>query len=332
MYYNVNKTLSHNALINIVIGTRGFGKTYGLKYKAIKDFLEKGTEFVYLRRYESELNLVVDTLFNDIILNECFPGHEIKYSGGAYLVDDKLAGYAMPLSKAHQFKSASYPLVDLLIYDEFIIEGTGQIRYLNNEIDKFLNLLETIFRSRDGWKAFLLANSLSFINPYTVYWDLKLNDNKNYCKTPDKLVLCEIITADEEFINMKQKTNFGKLIKGTEFESFALHNKFYLDNDNFIDERSKNSIYYLTFTNYNNNYGVWHDKNKNLLFISKTYDKSCKIVYSTTNKDHSPNKMLLKRGQKGLFNSLFEYYRLGLLRFEDQKIKGMFMNILKEVI
>lgn len=55
MYYDINNTLSYNALFNIVLGGRGIGKSYQWKIKAVRDFLKKGKQFGYIRRYKDEL-------------------------------------------------------------------------------------------------------------------------------------------------------------------------------------------------------------------------------------------------------------------------------------
>ena len=69
MWYDVRKTLSYNCLFNFVIGNRGCGKTYSCKKWAVDDYLKNGNEFIYLRRYDSELDLVKKSFFNDLCLN-----------------------------------------------------------------------------------------------------------------------------------------------------------------------------------------------------------------------------------------------------------------------
>ena len=54
-YYDYGPVLSRNALFSFVVGGRGLGKTYGFKHWAIRDWIRSGSEFVYLRRYKSEL-------------------------------------------------------------------------------------------------------------------------------------------------------------------------------------------------------------------------------------------------------------------------------------
>ena len=56
----------------------------------------------------------------------------------------KFVGYAMTLSTAQDLKGTSFPEVNTIIFDEFIIEEGQKKYYLQNEVVIFLNLLETI--------------------------------------------------------------------------------------------------------------------------------------------------------------------------------------------
>ena len=165
MWYDVGQTLTYNCLFNFIIGSRGCGKSYGLKKRAVKIFLDKGHQFVYLRRYQEELEETAETYFDDIILNKEFPDVKIEYRGGCYYINDELAGYAMALTKAKSYKSISFPLVYLIIFDEFLIEDNGYSRYLKNEVKAFLGYYMSIDRYR-GCTVFFLANSTTMINPY----------------------------------------------------------------------------------------------------------------------------------------------------------------------
>ena len=67
MYWNIKNSLSHNCLFNFIVGDRGVGKTYGCKKWAIEDFLKTGAQFIYLRRYQTELKRT-NKFFDDILL------------------------------------------------------------------------------------------------------------------------------------------------------------------------------------------------------------------------------------------------------------------------
>ena len=54
-YYDFGKLLSRNGVFNMVVGARGVGKTYGAKLMVMRNAIEKDEEFVYLRRYKTEM-------------------------------------------------------------------------------------------------------------------------------------------------------------------------------------------------------------------------------------------------------------------------------------
>ena len=326
MWYDINKTLSYNCLFNFVIGSRGCGKTYGAKKRAIKLFLDKGHQFVYLRRYKEELDETAESYFNDIILNNEFPNVTIEYRAGCYFVNDQLAGYAMALTKAKDYKSISYPLVYFIIYDEFLIEDNGYSRYLKNEVKQFLNFYMSIDRYR-GCIVFFLANSVSMVNPYTLYFDLQLPYGSNLTRKGD--LLLELVQNDE-YINERKNTRFGKLIAGTDFSEYAIENKFVQDTKTFIMRKTEKSSYFFTFIYQGEKFGVWIDYAVGKMFISLNVDASCKIVYSLTVDDHTPNTMLLQSISKSpFFKKLIDNYKMGNVYFESQKIKNITYEVIK---
>lgn len=325
-YYDINKTLTYNCLFNFIIGSRGSGKTYAAKKRAVKLFLDKGLQFVYLRRFQDELNETAESYFNDIILNNEFPNVEIKYHNGEYLINDQLAGYAMALTKAKDYKSISYPLVYFIIFDEFLIEDNGYSRYLKHEVKQFLNFYMSIDRYR-GVTVFFLANSVSMINPYTLYFDLTLPYGSNIYRRGD--LLLELV-QDKEFIEERKQTRFGKLIEGTDFAEYAIENKFVNDSKTFIKKKTGNAQYYFSFAYEGNEYGVWIDYKGGKMYVSENIDKSCKISYSLTVEDHEPNTLLLSQlGKSPYFKTFIDNFKMGNVYFESQKIKNMCMSAMR---
>lgn len=325
-WYDIGKTLSYNCLFNFVIGGRGTGKTYGAKKRVIKQFLEKGHQFVYLRRYKDELDETAESYFNDIILNEEFPDAVIEYRAGVYFVNDQIAGYSMALTKAKDYKSISYPLVYTIIFDEFLIEDNGYARYLKNEVKQFLNFYMSIDRYR-GCTVFFLANSVTMINPYTLYFDLRLPYGSNIVRKED--ILLELVEV-EGFEEERKATRFGKIIAGTEFEKYAIENKFVQDSKTFIMKKTEKAQYYFTFIYKGENFGIWLDYNEGKFFVSENIDPSCKLIYSITVDDHNPNTLLLSNINRAIFWKKFiEQYKAGNVYFENMKIKNITYEVIK---
>lgn len=329
MWYDIGQTLTHNALINIVIGPRGYGKTYGLKKKAISDFLKKGKQFIYLRRFQAELDLVKENLFNDIIVQQEFEG-KIEYNKKekAFTYNGGICGYPMALSRANHYKSASFPLVTLIIFDEFVIDQSQGAHYLKSEVRKLLDFIETVARMREDIRVFLLGNSLSFYNPYTLFWDLKQPDQNQITKTKDNLVLAQMV-GDDEFTERKKKTMFGRLVEGTDFARSSVENQFILDNDIFIEEKPGTCKYGFTMEYMGVRIGVWMDWQNATYYLDKYVDPSCGLIYATTLDDHSPNTKLLKRTHTGLFGALITAFKQGNVRFDSQKTKKLMMEVFK---
>ena len=100
-YYTLQRVLSFNSLINIIIGERGVGKSYTCKKHVINRFIKKNEQFVYLRRYKTELKSSVPKFFDDIIANNEFPEARFKVKNNLFYIDDNIAGYALPLSTAN---------------------------------------------------------------------------------------------------------------------------------------------------------------------------------------------------------------------------------------
>lgn len=326
MWYDVGQTLTYNCLFNFIIGSRGCGKSYALKKRAIKVFLEKGKQFVYLRRYQEELDATAETYFDDVLLNGEFPEVTVEFRGGAYYINDELAGYAMALTKAKTYKSIAFPLVDLIIYEEFLIEENGYSRYLKNEVEAFLGFYMSIDRYR-GTVVFFLANSTSMINPYTLYFDLRLPYGSDIVRKGDLLLQ---MVNNEEYIKSRKETRFGKLIEGTDFADYVIDNKFVSDSKTFIMKKTEKAQYNFTFVYSGTQYGVWIDYHEGKMFVSEDVDPSCKILYSLTVDDHTPNTMLTSQlNRSPFFKPFIENYKMGNVYFENQKVKNIVYEVIK---
>lgn len=328
-WYDIGETLSYNCLFNMVIGGRGCGKSYGLKKRAIKEFLNNDKQFVYLRRYEDEIKETAETYFDDVLFNNEFPNVEIKYGEGTYTINGKVAGYSMALTKAKNYKSIAYPKVWLIIFEEFLLEDNGFNRYLKEEVKQFLGLYMSVDRYR-GVQVFFLANSTTMINPYTLFWDIQLPYGSNFTRRGDILLH---LVDDAEFVAERKQTRFGKLIEGTEFSEYAIENKFTMDSKTFIRKKTEKAHHYFSFVYMGETFGVWVDYTVGKYFVSMDVDPSNRNIYSLTVEDHSPNTMLLRGISKSFhFKPFIEEYKNGNVYFENQKIKNIVYQVIRMIV
>lgn len=136
-YYNYNRILSYNTPVNILIGERGCGKSYGAKNYVIKQYLKNHSDFLYLRRYENELKSVFEInknnpkdFFDDI--RKDFPGHELKAKHKKFYIDGICFGEAKRMTEAQDLKSSVHENIKTIIIDEYPIEKNKRY-YLPNE-------------------------------------------------------------------------------------------------------------------------------------------------------------------------------------------------------
>lgn len=345
IFWDIGRTLTHNALINIIVGNRGGGKSYGAKKRAVQNFLTKGEQFGYIRRYKDDLKKPLEQFFKDIAWE--FPEHEFKVEGDkVYIrvkaenekqkwIEKDICGYGFSLSTANNKKSMSYPDITMLIFDEFLLEEGNQ-RYLPNEVEKLLNLYETVARPGSNHprvSLWLLGNAISVTNPYFLYFGLKMpthrdKNGKWIWKHPSKPILVEDV-RNENFIDVKKNTEFGQLVNGTNYADFSIENKFLLDDDTFIDKKTPIARHAFNFAYMGKEFGVWYDYTAGKMWVSHAVDPSG-LMFSFTLKDHKPNTMLFKTRNKSYWlKNFFDAFKQGNLFFEDMNIKNMCYDILK---
>ena len=322
-YYSLQRVLSFNALINLIIGERGVGKSYSAKKHVINRFIKHDEEFVYLRRYKTELKTSVPKFFDDINANNEFKGHDMKVKNNLFYIDDKIAGYALPLSTANILKSTSFAKVKTIIFDEFIIDK-GCYHYLQNEVEQFLDIIETVGRLRDI-KVFMLGNAISITNPYFTYFNLSLPYNSDVALFKDGSILVNYIRNDN-YREIKKNSRFGKLIDGTEYGKYAIDNEFLRDSKAFIKKKEKSSKFFFILIINNKPYGVWNDYKTGFMFISEDYDPNCPIRYAINTKDHTEASILIRVRTSPLIKSVIDHYRLARLCFESQRIKNIVLQ------
>ena len=320
IYYDLTKLLSYNKLLNISIGSRGRGKSYAAKRWAINGFLKNKKQFVYLRRYKTEFNNIKN-YFSDIA--DRYPDHKFEVKFGCFYIDDEIAGYYMPLSTSQQNKSNSYPDVDKIIFDEFIIDK-GKVSYINGEVQLFLDLIETIARTRDDVRILMISNAISSVNPYFLYFNIyPRNGDRIICK--DQIVVD--IDKNNDFINYKKQTKFGQLIADTKYGKYSIDNEFLRDDDTFIQKMSGKSFCWYGLKYEGTVYSVWYNEPSGYVFVTKKEMAESSTVYAITTDDHNINMLLLNRSN-GIFKKLREAYEYGQIRFDCLQSKSAFYEII----
>lgn len=334
IYYNYDRLFSFNFLLAFVLGERGTGKTFGAKVAMLKKFLKSGEQFIYLRRYKTELDTALATFWEDIQSNGYFEDYELRVNKSKMLTkftcNGKVCGFAIPLSTANILKSTAFPKVKTIVFDEFILDGaSGTYRYLKNEVTMMLDVIETVGRLRDIQVIFL-GNALSVINPYFSYFDLDLPYNSEFKTFKDGTIVVNYI-KNLKYREIKKKSKFGKLIAGTDYGRYAIDNEMLRDNNNFIEKKPSDAVFWGVLIVNGNSIGLWQSKN-GYMYLSHKFDPNTLHKFACDYNDHTESTVFLNARENYYLRLCVTAYKQGLLRFEDQKVKGDIIPLLNKCI
>lgn len=282
-YIKISQFEQSNYPFLFIIGARGVGKTINSLAEKIKSNAENGTMFIYLRRYQSE----IDTVNFNYELLEQLTGYEIsreKLGNGKMAVDILTAdgepvAYLLALSTASKYKSNDYSKVTEIIYDEFI-DMRG--RELKGETKLFLNLCMTIFRDFSKAKVLWLANATDLYNCY--FLDFEIMPNSKITKFSRLGIKIVMYQMDSNLYNEHMQSYLGRLVEHVEGEDgSSLHNSFDNEYNDFLSRLSKNSKYTATLKLNGTEYGLYQEGYAYCL--SRKVDSSFKKKYAMTLND-----------------------------------------------
>lgn len=327
IFYNIAGLLSQRCILNFVIGNRGGGKSYGGKQLVINRFKKRGSQFVWVRRYQTEIDTLTD-FFADI--KEQYPNDELKVEGNTCYINGEPAGWLIALTTSQKLKSVSFPKVETIIFDEFIIDK-GKLGYIKNEVQVFLELYETIARMRDNVTAIFFGNAISIVNPYFIYFGITPDLNKRFTK---KGGICIEFYFNEAFIKKKSETRFGQLISGTSYGDYNMMNKFLRDSDSFILEKrpAGANVKIQQFIIDGERFALWQDTRRGEWYIDNAYEPNFGtfrtwVANPVDMLDSDKSHILLKKNSV-IIKRLREIIERGDLYFNNQATKQKFYETL----
>lgn len=326
IFYDRTPALSHNAVITMCTGMRGGGKTFSYKEWCITD---PSYSFVWVRRYDTELKKCEKTFLGDMIQEKVIAPESVKdwkLQGHTLYYKDRPKGYFIALSKQAIEKSGSFHTVDKIVFDECFLKPHGSHRYLNDEVEMFLELMETVNRLRlDGRRevrAVLIGNKTSYLNPWFAYYGIKPFDGR-FRWAPGKkgLVLVENYT-NAKFSEIKRHTKFGRLIDGTKYGDYVIENEAWFDDgDAFITKKPNKCQPILTITYHGKRYGVWSDSET--VYIGESFVSNVNLAGSIDDMTEEIQISFVT------LRKLKSNYENGSLRFRDVNTKFEILDMLQ---
>lgn len=339
-YYNITRVLSYHCAWNFIIGARGLGKTYAVKKLCIDDFLKRGNEFIYLRRYDTEQH-TKGTFFSDIEAQ--YPGVEFRVNGNTAqcrprVEDDEdnknpwaTMGYFLALSQAGHVKSVAYPKVRTIFFDE-IFPDNGQ--YLSGEVTRLEEFYSTVDRWNDRVRLIMCSNAVSLANPYFAFFKIdakqQMTDGRQFRRYCGGYIMLEL--ADYGGFSAKVATsNFGRFLMQYDesYAQYSMSNRFRDDNDALINDDLEGAEYCFTLcTREYGEFGVWQqwsDDGAHWVVTRRTRKSGNRYTYDYRLVDGDTS--LLRRADD-LTRKLLDAYSVGKVQFPDQQCKSEFGMLL----
>ena len=334
IYYDPSKLMGYNRLFSFVIGARGIGKTYAFKSWAIRDFLQNGRSAWWVMRYKTETDKIVKDgrFFADVAA--AFPGVCFKIDGAVgYLKKSPDPKDEQPWQPFINFQSLSEsaikaisdPACSKIVFDEFIpLPG---IRYLSNEVERFLEFYFTISRGRDV-RAFFLANNVTSVSPYFTYFKVKPG-KEEFAAFP------EIVIQNARqlpFTERMKSTRFGHLVAGTKYAAYAIDNESFADTDAFIGQMPPRSREIFNLKSQYGIFTVYICQPTSIYIKKRTAPVNDAVVYAVDMTQHDETTVALSAHAQMVRSLLSDYYAHALMIFESQETKAEFVQSFEHLI
>ena len=346
-YYDWQKTLSYDADITMVIGPRGCGKTFGLRKQCIEDFIKRGSRFVEVTRYKSELSGVSDGYFNR--LQDFFDGYIFKTSAHyGYIAEEpakkedgeyefkptwKLICYFCALTDGQKLKKRTFDKVRRIIFDESILESDDRFHhYLPNEFEKLANLVDTVSRERADTQStpprlYLLGNACDLSNPYFAAYRVETDLQYGYRWYARKTFLLHYVEPGEYSIQKAEGTVAGRMLAGTRAGNTAIYNEFSVANSDFVRAKPRRAQFHFGILVNGKKFGIWADSFEGLYFVNtKIPENTNQPIYSLTAEDHGVNYIAAQNANKTLTYFRDMYY-MNAIRYSTPIVKQQFLEM-----
>lgn len=189
-YYSLKNILKKQAQYNLIMSGRSGGKSTEMCSFLINEYKTQKRKFIrFFRRLsytdgcETWFDLFNEPTIKDKTTQKDIPNPlyiddkiEFDASQGVYLINGEVFGYIAVISLQSRRKGNVFDTdIYHTIFDEYI--ETSPDEYLDNEINKFMSLISTIYRGRTG-QVWLLGNNLnedSKYNPYHRYFGIDID-------------------------------------------------------------------------------------------------------------------------------------------------------------
>lgn len=349
-YYDWAETLTKDAPVTMVVGGRNIGKTFGMRERFLADFVTRGATSVQLCRHQSRVPDVAQGYY-DKVCSETGDrrirrwveerGPVFRLSRNALLVGyrdgaDKPRGwetvtYFAWLSSLQAQKERTFVGVRRLMLDEAVIEPEDMRYggYLTDEWYRLSSVVNSCSRELRGAtppRVYLLANAVDIINPYFQRVGISEVPARGYHWYDSKRFLLHYVGDDYDRSWSVAET----MIEGDARARATAHNAFVLDDETFVEGRTRSARYECGLVCRGDVYGVWTDWGAGVSYVCGDFVPGLgKPMYALTTRDHRVDYLCATEARDTMRALMYRYGR-GQLRFETAVLRERFLTMMRD--
>jgi hypothetical protein len=176
-----------------------------------------------------------------------------------------------------------------------------------------------------------LANNVTICNPYFEYWEIYPDFEKGIRTYNRGEKICVELNADDEFIEAKIQTRWGKLISNNKYGEHAIYNKSLTDDDSFImDKKPNNCKFVFSITLNGEEVGFWNFDD--MFYCDKKIINTSKLRYALQKEDLTPDARIVEKVNASSLIYLFKNaFKNGRVFYKNKYIKSNVYDILKYI-
>ena len=350
-YYDWEKTISYDADVTMVVGSRGLGKTFGLRLSCIKRCIKlqkSGNQrrYVEIVRTKNQLSVVSDNYFSRLsrmpeLKDYVFKSdsHYMWWSDAPDEENDKpkwhLLGYFVAMTVYQIDKTRTFDYVDRLIFDECILDRQDRShRYLPNEFAILANIVDTISRERKDTDSlrphvYLLGNAVDISNPYFARYGVGTDVSYGYRWYAGKTFLLHFVDSSEYNSDKAVGTVAGRMLAGTVAGKENIENIFHNISNEFVLKKPKRSKFMFGIVLDGKKFGIWSDTKEGYYYVTtKVPNNTDRPIYALSYEDNRVNYIAANRLHQ-VMRGFSEMYWLGIVRYDSIDAKRDFYRVLE---
>lgn len=343
IFYDWQKTFSYNRRWNFIISARGYGKTFGIRLQALKDFRKRKQRFLAIVRTKDDIAPIASDYFAKVQKEGYFPEYEFKFAmkeRAIYARDRRfedseyeIIGYIVAMTEEQFLKNLTFVYgleVRRIIYDEAIIEKKDRYHRYNPREWAIINgIISTVTRETPSnpsqASVYLFGNAVDLTCPLFEELGIrKVPTEHGYYFYGDDVLLHYVEPVNQE--GFETETLSGRALAGSKEGDKLFGNEFEKANDTLhIARKPKQAKYWRGYAYNGRVFGLWIDHYGGLVYVTSKAPKN-QEVFALTYDDASINYALIK-GNSPHVKLLGDLFYQRLLRFDSVQTRERFADM-----